>query len=83
VSFSFDLHSAAVLDLHVMPLPCHATEHALLKATSLGHGRVAAGERHGMCELASAVQRRYVGDLATFGTVGEWQGIGMGMAWYA
>jgi hypothetical protein len=26
-----------------------------------------AWERHGMCELASAVQRRHVGDLPAFG----------------
>jgi hypothetical protein len=54
---------------------------------------VAAGERHGMCKLASAVQRRHVGDLPVFGTVGEWQssgrifagslpGSGSGTAWY-
>jgi hypothetical protein len=35
--------------------------------TSQGHGRVAAGERHGMFELTSAIQRRHVGDLPTFG----------------
>jgi hypothetical protein len=29
-------------------------------------GRVTAWERHGMCELASAVQRRHVGDLPAF-----------------
>jgi hypothetical protein len=38
-----------------------------MKATSQGQGRVVAGERHGMCELASAIQRRHVGDLPTFG----------------
>jgi hypothetical protein len=48
-----------------MPFPCH--EYAVLKATSQGHGRVAAGERHGICELALAVQRRHVGDLPAFG----------------
>jgi hypothetical protein len=37
---------------------------------------VAPGERHGMCELASAVQKRHVGDLPAVGTVGEWQGSG-------
>jgi hypothetical protein len=31
-----------------------------------------------MCELASVVQRRHVGDLPEFGTVGEWQGSGSG-----
>jgi hypothetical protein len=35
-----------------------------------------AGERQGMCELASAVQRRHVGGLPTYSTVGEWQGSG-------
>jgi hypothetical protein len=29
-----------------------------------------------MCESASAVQIRHVGDLPAFGTVGEWQGSG-------
>jgi hypothetical protein len=29
-----------------------------------------------MCELASAVQRRHVGDLPAFGTVGELKGSG-------
>jgi hypothetical protein len=78
----FDLHSAAVFDSHIpcrfpaVPLPCH--EYAFLKANSQGHGRVVAGprqgdgigtawERHGMCELASAIQRRHVGDLPAFG----------------
>jgi hypothetical protein len=50
---------------HAVPLPCH--EYAVLKATSQGHGRVAAWERHGMCKLASAVQRRHVADLPAFG----------------
>jgi hypothetical protein len=59
---------------HAVPLPCH--EYAVLKANSQGHGRFAATERHGMCELASAVQRRHVGDLPAFGTDGEWQGRG-------
>jgi hypothetical protein len=80
VSFPCDSHSAAVFDSHMPclshagPLPCH--EYAVLKATSQGHGTGAAWERHGMCELASAVQRRHVGDLPAFGTVGEWQGRG-------
>jgi hypothetical protein len=46
-------------------MPCH--EYAFLKATSQGHGTVAGGERHGMCELASAVLIRHVGDLPAFG----------------
>jgi hypothetical protein len=84
--FPFDLHSAAVFDSHmpcrshVVPLPCH--EYAVLKATSQGHGTGAAWERHGMRELASVVQRRHVGDLPAFGTVGEWQVRGRGTAWY-
>jgi hypothetical protein len=41
VSFPIDLHSAAVFDSH---MPCRS--HAVLKATSQGYGRVAAGERH-------------------------------------
>jgi hypothetical protein len=53
----FDLHSAAV------PVPCH--DHAILKATSQGHGTVRHG--HGMCELASAIQRRHMGNLPAFG----------------
>jgi hypothetical protein len=65
---------------HAVPLPCH--EYAVLKATSQGHGRFAAGERYGMCELASAVQRRHVDDLPAFGIVGEWQDRGRGTAWY-
>jgi hypothetical protein len=60
-------------------LPCH--EYAVLKATSQSHGRFVAGDWHGMCELASAVQRRNVGDLPAFGTVVEWQGRGRGTAW--
>jgi hypothetical protein len=73
VSFPFDLHSAAVFDSHMpcrshaVPLPCH--EYAVLKATSQGHGRVAAGERHDMCELA-------------FNVAVELYGNGMGTAWY-
>jgi hypothetical protein len=49
--------------IHTYPavsLPCH--EYAVLKATYQGHGRVAAGERHDMCELA-------------FNTAGERHGI--------
>jgi hypothetical protein len=51
--------------------------YAVLKATSQSHGRVAAGERHGMCDLASAVQRWYVGENAESGRVaaGERHGI--------
>jgi hypothetical protein len=70
---------------HAVPLPFH--EYAVLKATSQGHSRFAAGSRQGrcreiawerydMCELTSAVQRRHLDDLSAFGTVGEWQGSG-------
>jgi hypothetical protein len=41
-----------------------------LKATAgswQGDGMGTAWERHGMCELASAVQRLHVGDLSAFG----------------
>jgi hypothetical protein len=60
-------------------MPCH--KYAVLKANSQGHGRVAAGERHGICELVSAVQRLHVSDLPAFSTVGEWQDSGRGTAW--
>jgi hypothetical protein len=97
VSFQFDFHSAAVFDSHMpcrshaVPMPYH--EYAVLKATFQGHATGTAWERHGMCELASAVQRRHVGDLPAFGIVGEWQGrgrfvagsrqgTGMGTAWF-
>jgi hypothetical protein len=32
-----------------------------------GSGRAVACEQHGMCKLASAIQRRHVGDLPSFG----------------
>jgi hypothetical protein len=57
-SFPFALHSADMFHSH---MPCH--NHAVLKATSQGHGTA----RHFMCELASAVQRQHVGDLSVFG----------------
>jgi hypothetical protein len=60
VYFPFYLHSAAVFDSH---MPSRA--HAVLKATSQGHSTARHG--HGMYELASAVQRRHVGDLLAFG----------------
>jgi hypothetical protein len=53
-----------------MPRPCHTTTMSiwkrLLKATAQ-RGMGAALVRHGMCKLASAVQRRHVGDLLAFG----------------
>jgi hypothetical protein len=54
---------AAVFDSRMSgrAVPCH--DHAFLKTTSQGHGIA----RHGKCELASAVQRRHVGDRPKFG----------------
>jgi hypothetical protein len=71
VSFSFDLHSSAVFDSHMpcrspaMPRLCRS-ESDLSRPRQV-RGRATAGERHGMCELASAA------DLPVLGTVGEWQ----------
>jgi hypothetical protein len=51
---------------HVMPFPCHATNMPFWKRPL----RATAGEGHGngmVCELASAVQRRHMGDLPAFG----------------
>jgi hypothetical protein len=48
---------------HAMPFPCHATNMPFWKRPL----KATAGERHGMCELASAVQRRHVDDLPVFG----------------
>jgi hypothetical protein len=73
VYFPFDLHSTAVFDSHMpcrfhpVPLPCH--EYAVLKETSQGYGIVAEWERHGMCELVSAVKRRHVSENAGTGRV--------------
>jgi hypothetical protein len=53
-----------------VPFPCHATimpfRKRLLKATAQ-RGMGMAWERHGMCELASAVHRRHMGHLPAFG----------------
>jgi hypothetical protein len=55
---------------HAMPVPCHTQTMAFwkrpLQATAQ-RGMGVAWEQHGMCELASAVQRRHVGDLSAFG----------------
>jgi hypothetical protein len=65
VSFPVDLHSAAVFDSHMscrshaVSLPYH--EHAVLKTTSQGHGRFAAGERHDMCESNTAALCKSIG----------------------
>jgi hypothetical protein len=57
-----------------MPFPCHATNLPFCKrplkamaGSRQGDGMGTAWERHGMCELASAVPRRHVGDLPAFG----------------
>jgi hypothetical protein len=69
VSFPLDLYSAALFDSHMSchahtaPVPCH--DHAVLKAPSPGHGTARHG--HGMCKLASAAERRNMGDLPAFG----------------
>jgi hypothetical protein len=80
VTYPFDLHSAAVSDSHI---PCRspATPRICRSESDLSRprqvrGRGTAWELHGVCELASAVQRQHVGDLSAFGTVGEWQGSG-------
>jgi hypothetical protein len=44
-----------------VPMPCY--DYSVLKVTSQGPSTA----RHGMCGLASAVQRRHVGDLSAFG----------------
>jgi hypothetical protein len=67
VSFPFDLHSAAVFDSHMpcraraMPRPCRSESHFSMPRHS------AAWAWHGMCELATTVQRRHVDDLPAFG----------------
>jgi hypothetical protein len=67
VSFPFDIQSAAVFDSHIpcrspaMPRPCRSESDLSRPRHSV------AWEQHGMCELASAVQRRYLGDLPAFG----------------
>jgi hypothetical protein len=42
-------------------VPCH--NHAILKVTSQGHGTARHGHGHAMCDVASTVQTRHVGDL--------------------
>jgi hypothetical protein len=92
VSLPFDLYSAAVFDSHVqcrspaMPRLCRS-ESDLSRPWQV-RGRGTAWKRLGMCELASAVQRRHVGDLprsklSDNGRVvaGSRQGTGMVTAW--
>jgi hypothetical protein len=55
---------------YAMSFPCHspAIPRPYRSESDLSRPRLsAAWERHGMCELASAVQRRHVGDLPAFG----------------
>jgi hypothetical protein len=80
VSFPFDLHSAAVVDSH-MPCRSPAMPRICRSESDLTRPRQgAAWERNGMCEFASAVQRRHVGEMPAIGTVGEWQGRGRVLA---
>jgi hypothetical protein len=71
VYFPFDLRSATMFDSQIpcrstaMPRICRSKRE--LSRPRQVRGRVAAGSGHGMCKLASAVQRRYVGDLPGFG----------------
>jgi hypothetical protein len=69
VYFPFDLHNTAVSDSH---RPCRARAMPRLCRSENDFSRPrhsAAWVRHGhgMCELASAVQRQHVGDLPAFG----------------
>jgi hypothetical protein len=73
VSFPFGLHSAAVFDSHIpcrahaLPLPC--SEHARSESDFSRSRHSTAGARHGMCELAWAVERRPVSYLPRFGII--------------
>jgi hypothetical protein len=73
-NFIYTLRQCLIYTCHAAPVPFWKR---LLTATaqrSMG----AEWERHGMCELASAVLRRHVGDLPA---IGEWQGRGRVAAW--
>jgi hypothetical protein len=67
VSFPFDLHSEAVFDSHITcrarahPRPCRSEGNCSWPRHS------AAWAWHGLCELASTVLRRHVGNLLAFG----------------
>jgi hypothetical protein len=66
VSHPFDLHSAAVFDSH-MPCRARAMPRPCLSESDFSRPRhSAAWAWHGMCDLASTVQRRHVGDLPAF-----------------
>jgi hypothetical protein len=71
LSFPFDLHSAAVFDSHMPCLSPAMLRVCRSESDLLSPRHSAAWERHGMCELASVVLRRHVGDLPAFG---EWHG---------
>jgi hypothetical protein len=59
---------------HIMPFPCRSpampriclSENDLLRPWQV-RSRVTAWERHSICQLASAVKRRHVGDFQAFG----------------
>jgi hypothetical protein len=51
---------------HAVPLPCH--DHTVLKSTSQGYGRFAAGEQHGI-DIESMNWHQRI--------AGSWQGNGM------
>jgi hypothetical protein len=64
VSFPFDLHSTAAFDSH-MPCRTRATPRPWLSESDFSRPQHAR-HGHGTCELASAVQRRHVGNLPAF-----------------
>jgi hypothetical protein len=67
-NFIYTLRPCLIHTCHAWPMPCRA--HAMQRprrpeATSEGHSTTR--HRCGMCEVVSAVLRRHVGDLPTFG----------------
>jgi hypothetical protein len=67
VSFPFDLQNAAVFDSQ-MPCRARAMPRQCCSESDFSRPRhSAAWAWHGMCELASTVQRRHVGNLPAFG----------------
>jgi hypothetical protein len=67
VSFLFDLHTTAVFDSH-MPCRARAMSRPCRSKSDFSRPRHSvAWAWHGMCELASAVQRRHLDDLPAFG----------------
>jgi hypothetical protein len=63
--FPFDLHSTAVFDSPATSRICRSESD--LSRPRQGRRRGTAWEQHGMCELASAVQRRHVDENAENG----------------